>query len=372
MLFYLYFRFRPSSPACWPRPGCRRTFADGSKVRGRLRPHRRAGQPAHAGRRRPLRRQRRGHPGQPQRPLRPAQPHDAALAARWADRARWPRSRSPPTRPATPSRTPATRPASASAARSPRRPASPRRRGSRSSSSGSCCSATNLALIGVALFAAIVLFQVVTLPVEFGASRKAMVMLTDQGVISQAPGAGRPQGADRRRADLRRRHPGGRLAAGLPVHADAPVSPARAAPVPAAPGRERRCDALYHRSCDPRTARRSRPCRRADGGARRRRHRGQDAPARHRGRATSLLPRERAGLPADAEEDRGAAGVRAAARLRVRDRPRQVPEGVPGSGRGRMPGRARLSRRRDVDSDNTRPVVLSRSVTSWRGPAARP
>ncbi len=26
----------------------------------------------------------------------------------------------------------------------------------------------------------------VTLPVEFGASRKAMVMLTDQGVISQA------------------------------------------------------------------------------------------------------------------------------------------------------------------------------------------
>ncbi len=45
--------------------------------------------------------------------------------------------------------------------------------------------ATNLALIGVALFAAIVLFQLVTLPVEFGASRKAMVMLTDQGVISQ-------------------------------------------------------------------------------------------------------------------------------------------------------------------------------------------
>ena len=46
--------------------------------------------------------------------------------------------------------------------------------------------ATNLALIGVALFAAIVLFQVVTLPVEFGASRKAMLMLTEQGVISQA------------------------------------------------------------------------------------------------------------------------------------------------------------------------------------------
>jgi Zn-dependent membrane protease YugP len=46
--------------------------------------------------------------------------------------------------------------------------------------------ATNLALLGVALFAAIVLFQVATLPVEFGASRKAMAMLTNQGVISQA------------------------------------------------------------------------------------------------------------------------------------------------------------------------------------------
>ena len=46
--------------------------------------------------------------------------------------------------------------------------------------------ATNLAVLGVILFGAIVLFQMVTLPVEFGASRKAMVMLTDQGVISQA------------------------------------------------------------------------------------------------------------------------------------------------------------------------------------------
>jgi Zn-dependent membrane protease YugP len=46
--------------------------------------------------------------------------------------------------------------------------------------------ATNLALLGVALFAAIVLFQLATLPVEFGASRKAMVMLTNGGVISQA------------------------------------------------------------------------------------------------------------------------------------------------------------------------------------------
>jgi uncharacterized protein len=45
--------------------------------------------------------------------------------------------------------------------------------------------ATNLALLGVVLFAAIVIFQLVTLPVEFGASHKAMAMLTNQGVISQ-------------------------------------------------------------------------------------------------------------------------------------------------------------------------------------------
>ncbi len=51
---------------------------------------------------------------------------------------------------------------------------------------GMFTSATGLAMIGVVLFAAIVLFQVATLPVEFGASRKAMTLLTEQGVISQA------------------------------------------------------------------------------------------------------------------------------------------------------------------------------------------
>jgi uncharacterized protein len=44
---------------------------------------------------------------------------------------------------------------------------------------------TNLVLLGAGLFAVIVVFQLVTLPVEFGASRKAMAMLTNQGVISQ-------------------------------------------------------------------------------------------------------------------------------------------------------------------------------------------
>jgi uncharacterized protein len=43
-----------------------------------------------------------------------------------------------------------------------------------------------LILIGAAVFAVVVLFQLVTLPVELGASRKAMAMLTNQGVISQA------------------------------------------------------------------------------------------------------------------------------------------------------------------------------------------
>lgn len=44
---------------------------------------------------------------------------------------------------------------------------------------------TGFFLIGAILFAAIVLFQLVTLPVEFGASKKAMGLLTSQGVISQ-------------------------------------------------------------------------------------------------------------------------------------------------------------------------------------------
>jgi len=44
---------------------------------------------------------------------------------------------------------------------------------------------TGLLYIGIAAFAAVLLFQLVTLPVEFGASRKAMAMITQQGVISQ-------------------------------------------------------------------------------------------------------------------------------------------------------------------------------------------
>ncbi|MGV3488103.1 MAG: zinc metallopeptidase [Tuberibacillus sp.] len=43
---------------------------------------------------------------------------------------------------------------------------------------------TQLALLGIVFFAAAVLFQLVTLPVEFNASRRAMVQLADLGLIA--------------------------------------------------------------------------------------------------------------------------------------------------------------------------------------------
>jgi len=44
--------------------------------------------------------------------------------------------------------------------------------------------ATGLIQVAVILFAAIVLFQVVTLPVEFDASRRALAQITDLGLVS--------------------------------------------------------------------------------------------------------------------------------------------------------------------------------------------
>jgi Zn-dependent membrane protease YugP len=46
--------------------------------------------------------------------------------------------------------------------------------------------ASGLILLGAAIFAVTVVFQLVTLPVEFGASRRAMSMLTAQGIITPA------------------------------------------------------------------------------------------------------------------------------------------------------------------------------------------
>jgi len=50
---------------------------------------------------------------------------------------------------------------------------------------------TGLVTIGLILFAAIVLFQLVTLPVEFDASKRAMVALEGQGLLAadEVPGA---------------------------------------------------------------------------------------------------------------------------------------------------------------------------------------
>jgi uncharacterized protein len=52
---------------------------------------------------------------------------------------------------------------------------------------------TGLITIGLVLFAAIVLFQLVTLPVEFDASRRALVALQGQGLLAEeeVPGARR-------------------------------------------------------------------------------------------------------------------------------------------------------------------------------------
>jgi uncharacterized protein len=51
--------------------------------------------------------------------------------------------------------------------------------------------ATGLVTVGLVLFAAVVLFQLVTLPVEFDASRRALVALEGQGLLAAAevPGA---------------------------------------------------------------------------------------------------------------------------------------------------------------------------------------
>ncbi|HSN55997.1 MAG TPA: zinc metallopeptidase [Candidatus Sulfomarinibacteraceae bacterium] len=45
-------------------------------------------------------------------------------------------------------------------------------------------SAANIVLVGAVLFSAVLLFQIVTLPVEFDASRRAKVMLAEHGLIA--------------------------------------------------------------------------------------------------------------------------------------------------------------------------------------------
>jgi Zn-dependent membrane protease YugP len=50
---------------------------------------------------------------------------------------------------------------------------------------GLAIGATGLVMLGLVLFAAIVLFQLVTLPVEFDASRRALVALESQGLLAR-------------------------------------------------------------------------------------------------------------------------------------------------------------------------------------------
>ena len=56
---------------------------------------------------------------------------------------------------------------------------------------GLAVGATGLVTVGLVLFAGIVLFQLVTLPVEFDASRRALVALQGQGLLAadEVPGA---------------------------------------------------------------------------------------------------------------------------------------------------------------------------------------
>ncbi len=43
--------------------------------------------------------------------------------------------------------------------------------------------ASSLTRIGIILFSAVVLFQLITLPVEFDASKRALVLLENKGIL---------------------------------------------------------------------------------------------------------------------------------------------------------------------------------------------
>ncbi len=50
---------------------------------------------------------------------------------------------------------------------------------------GMLFSSTNMVLVGAVLFSAVLLFQIVTLPVEFNASSRAKALVVEQGIITQ-------------------------------------------------------------------------------------------------------------------------------------------------------------------------------------------
>ena len=65
--------------------------------------------------------------------------------------------------------------------------------------------ATGLVTVGLILFSAVVLFQLVTLPVEFDASKRALVALDSQNLLDPRRGRRRPRRPERGRAHLRGR-----------------------------------------------------------------------------------------------------------------------------------------------------------------------
>ena len=74
---------------------------------------------------------------------------------------------------------------------------------------------TGLFLFAIILYGVVVLFQLVTLPVEFDASRRAGAQLASLGLVTDERARRREQGAHGRRDDLRRRRAGRDLAAAL-------------------------------------------------------------------------------------------------------------------------------------------------------------
>ena len=64
---------------------------------------------------------------------------------------------------------------------------------------------TGLVNVGLVLFLAVVLFQLVTLPVEFDASHRAIVALEGGGLLGAGGALRGPQGAAGRGPDLHRR-----------------------------------------------------------------------------------------------------------------------------------------------------------------------
>ena len=79
---------------------------------------------------------------------------------------------------------------SAFAPRSPRWCSSRRTSGSSSSSAASFSGALQLVAVAVALYSFAVLFQLVTLPVEFDASRRAKRQLKDMGIVATTEAGG--------------------------------------------------------------------------------------------------------------------------------------------------------------------------------------